>query len=63
MNKTLIKRLGRLEELVPPSGAPETLEVNFVDADGTVTETRVFEFPWCPPQLPTTNRWRGRGGR
>jgi hypothetical protein len=63
MTKSLERRLARLEECLPPSAHADTLEVNFVAADGEVVETRIFEFPWCPPQLPTANRWRGRPGR
>jgi hypothetical protein len=59
MTRTLERRLARLEEQVPPDGPPETLEVQFVSADGKVTGTRVFEFPGCPPawQSPAS-RWR-----
>jgi hypothetical protein len=61
MSRTLERRLARLEERVPADGPPETLEVQFVSADGKVTGTRVFEFPWSPPQLQST-ACRGRGG-
>jgi hypothetical protein len=40
MTRTLERRLARLEEQVPPDGPPETLEVQFVSADGKVTGTR-----------------------
>ena len=51
MTRTLERRLARLEERIPPPGPPETLQTNFVSADGRVTGTRVFEFPWRPPAL------------
>ena len=49
MTRTLERRLARLEECMPPPGPPESLEVDFISADGHVVETRIFEFPWCPP--------------
>ena len=59
MSRTLERRLARLEERVPPDGPPETLEIHFVGADGKVTRTRVFEFPWCPPPAHwTASGWR-----
>ena len=61
MSRSLERRLARLEERVPPDGEPDTLQINFVSADGKVTGTRVFEFPWCPPQIQSA-AWRGRGG-
>ena len=59
MNRTLERRLARLEERVPPPGPPETLQIHFVSVDGKVTGTRVFAFPWCPPPAQwTASRWR-----
>lgn len=63
MTKTLERRLARLEGHVPPDGPPETLEVQFVSADGKVTGTRLFEFLWCPPPAQwSESRWRSGPG-
>jgi hypothetical protein len=47
MNRTLLRRLDRLEERMRHTGPPETLEIQFVSAHRKVTGTRVFEFSWC----------------
>jgi hypothetical protein len=50
MNKTLSRRLERLEERILPSGDPPIEHIiRFVEADGTVVETMVIQHRWAHP--------------
>ena len=51
--RTIRRRLCRLEEAIVPVGAPHTIQIQFVSADGAVREGPLIEFGRSGPRPPT----------
>ena len=64
--RTIRRRLCRLEEAIVPVGAPHTIQIQFVSADGTVREGPLIEFgrsgrrPPAPRQNAGSNNENNR---
>jgi hypothetical protein len=63
MDKTLLRRLDRLEESAPPSGPPTIHRINFVDGAGNVSGSMTYEVPATRPAPKKRFSGRGRSDR